>query len=723
MGVSHKISSHEMNNVMKRAVEGVLCAVIYGMDPKVMLPMIRETGILTVGGNDPYYGELSKMIRRGTEDDSVINHRLLDILFTRDKWWIVFIRVCQQCEYNDVIEAIEGKLTTNQISELHQQIQCSTRQGSMEGRAERQDQSPSHTTPGVRQHSCEQTLFSQTMAKQSTPRTDTPHGNIPWDGSQWDTRSENRPSNTDQPPGPLNELSQRHMQTQICSSQSGSDRKPDGLWGWSLSDSRRQEKLSSDSKVFDETLAKASTRTTESARGSMHVKGGQMDLEYQNIQMNSNIGRSPGRLIDDEKEINITKEVINYAPKTDVTDTNNLSVNPSYNFRKFKTAVEATPNIGWNILVPDKYEVSPDSILTTRRESNMGKVGNVSLENPKIQNHLREDAMDTSVVTDDATNKWTYPNFQHGGVDSHHDNVEGDEDIAIQASPATGGSDTVPYVSDVIIQAQLDLQKKRHGAALDREQVTVEHDSTEKQSLEADPPDKEHRHNPRSEYHHPEKTYRQNVKRVKSQDTNIQFDHQLKVMNTEIPKLEFPASAKTRGDSDVPCVSGPNHVSENFNPAGNIPNFGLLGDASIETTIQGDDISPSSANEEISPNAISERPGDDTLSTVDNGTNPTDPTKVMTETRRSSPNTDAETSHALQQACLHLRETSGGSVYLSPHYSSRSGYPQVADYTHIAPPAHVVSLSDTPESPAIHEALAEMALKQKTEGASPVKPR
>ncbi|XP_046573875.1 uncharacterized protein LOC124281915 [Haliotis rubra] len=701
MGVTQQISSHEMSRVMKSAVKGVLCTVIYNMDPQVMLPMICETGILTVDGNDPYYGKLNNMIRHGREDNSVINHTLLDYLFTRHKWWIVFITVCQQCGYHGVIEAIEGKLTTTEKSELHRQIQRSTRQPSIEGRAERHSLSHSHRPPGVRQHSCELSLVPPTMATPPSQRTDPAQGNIP--------------SNTGRSPGPLNELPPPHMQTHIRSSQSSRDRKPEGPQGLSLSDSRRQfEKRSSDSNVLDETLAKASTRTTDPTPGNIQLKGGQMDVEYQNTEMNSNIGRSPGGLIDDEKKINITKEYIHFAPKTEGTDTNNLSENAPYNSKEVKTNVGTVSNIGLNIPVPDKNAVGSN---LTGDESNMVKVRNIlSLENPKIQNQ-REDDMDTSVVTDDVTNKWIYPNIRY-------DNGEGrDDDNGKQDSPAMDGSDTVPYVSSLIIQTQLGQQRKRHGTAFDQEQVIVEYESREKESLEADPPEKEHRHDVEGRYHNSEETYRKESQSVNSQHTNTRCDHQPKVMNTERPNPEFSASAETRADSDVPCVSGPDHVSENAYLVGNIPNFGLLGDAAFETTIQGGDISADWIEEETSQNAVSDSPGDDALPTVDNGSNPTNPTKVMSEKRRSSANTDKVTSNALQQACSPLRETSGGSVYLSPYYSPRSSYPQAADYTHIPPPAHILSLSDTSEPSPIHEKLAKRALKQKTEGASTVKPR
>ncbi|XP_048249492.1 uncharacterized protein LOC124117154 isoform X1 [Haliotis rufescens] len=103
------MSSREMGKVMEKAVKGVYRKVIYGMDPSVMLPMIRETGILTVDGYEPYCDELNKMIQHG-RTIADINTRLLDILFTRDKWWIVFIRVCGQCGYQGIIQAIEEEL-------------------------------------------------------------------------------------------------------------------------------------------------------------------------------------------------------------------------------------------------------------------------------------------------------------------------------------------------------------------------------------------------------------------------------------------------------------------------------------------------------------------------------------------------------------------------------------------------------------------------------------
>ncbi|XP_048249495.1 uncharacterized protein LOC124117154 isoform X3 [Haliotis rufescens] len=401
------MSSREMGKVMEKAVKGVYRKVIYGMDPSVMLPMIRETGILTVDGYEPYCDELNKMIQHG-RTIADINTRLLDILFTRDKWWIVFIRVCGQCGYQGIIQAIEESLIEAQRPRLH-------------------------------------------------------------------------------------------MRTQVLTSQSGSERRTKGQQELSDSYSRQQfDQNSWDSNTFSETkpLAKASTQRTDPTHGTMPLGGVQWEAGYDNTQMNSDIGRSPGSLIDDEKKFTIKKETIHFIQNIQRAENNFEDAFKDFTISK-KDTDKISPNF-WNIPVRANNAVDHNSNLTTGGESNMHKVSNLSsLENNKLQSYPGEDESDTRSVNDDATMEWNHephPSFQnHPIIDSHHDDRESEvKEKVMQSSPAMDGSNMAPYVSNLIIQSQLDQQRKHEGAPLGQETVTVEYQSTE--GLEVEPPKEKGRH-------------------------------------------------------------------------------------------------------------------------------------------------------------------------------------------------------------------------------------
>ncbi|XP_048249494.1 uncharacterized protein LOC124117154 isoform X2 [Haliotis rufescens] len=492
------MSSREMGKVMEKAVKGVYRKVIYGMDPSVMLPMIRETGILTVDGYEPYCDELNKMIQHG-RTIADINTRLLDILFTRDKWWIVFIRVCGQCGYQGIIQAIEEKLTATQRSELR----SSTRQRRGEGRRGGMSHSDRRRQRHPDKPSSDSNQFSETNAIATTPtlREDPTLGNITLEGGQWEARYENRNSSIGPSPESLIEAQRPrlHMRTQVLTSQSGSERRTKGQQELSDSYSRQQfDQNSWDSNTFSETkpLAKASTQRTDPTHGTMPLGGVQWEAGYDNTQMNSDIGRSPGSLIDDEKKFTIKKETIHFIQNIQRAENNFEDAFKDFTISK-KDTDKISPNF-WNIPVRANNAVDHNSNLTTGGESNMHKVSNLSsLENNKLQSYPGEDESDTRSVNDDATMEWNHephPSFQnHPIIDSHHDDRESEvKEKVMQSSPAMDGSNMAPYVSNLIIQSQLDQQRKHEGAPLGQETVTVEYQSTE--GLEVEPPKEKGRH-------------------------------------------------------------------------------------------------------------------------------------------------------------------------------------------------------------------------------------
>ncbi|XP_071089446.1 uncharacterized protein [Haliotis cracherodii] len=698
------MSSREMGKVMEKAVKGkgVYRKVIYGMDPQVMLPMILETGILTVDGYDPYY---NKLTQHG-EPDEDINERLLDILFTRDKWWNVFIRVCGQCGYHGIIQAIEEKLTATQRSELR----SSTRQRRGEVRRGEMSHSERIRQGHPDKPSSDSNQFSETNAIATTPtlRDDPTQGNMTWEGGQWEARYESRNSNIGPSPDSLIEAQhpRLHMRTQVLTSQSGSERRTKGQQELSDSDSRQQfDQLSWDSNTFTETkpLAKASTQRADPTHGTMPWGGVQWEARYDNTQMNSDIGRSPGSLIDDEKKITIKKETI------DIQKAENNFEDAFKDFTISKKDTDKTSPIIWNIIVRANNAVDPNSNLTTGGESNMHKVNNLSsLENNTLQSYPGEDESDTPTVNDDATMEWKHdphPSFHSHPIDSHHDDREGGvTEKVMQSSPAMDGSNMAPYVSNLIIQSQLDQQRKHDGASIGQETVNVEYQSTE--GLEIELPKEKGRHRvPGSRYHHPKEHYHTESTSVKSHyDEKTHCDPESKVINTEMAYQEEPMLAGTEADCDIPRLSGPVDVSGNACPVGNIPHFGL---------IEG----------ETSPiYVMSDRPGHDRLHIADNGTYLAEPYNVMSDKKRSRGSTCTQPvnvrSNTPQQAYSPLRETSDGSVRLSSHYHPSFGDSPVPNYTHIQPPVHIVSMSETSEPPSIHEALAEMTLTRMMDGAS-----
>ncbi|XP_071089449.1 uncharacterized protein [Haliotis cracherodii] len=557
------------------------------------------------------------MIQHG-RTNADINTRLLDILFTRDKWWIVFIRVCGECGYHGIIQAIEESLTEVQRSRLH-------------------------------------------------------------------------------------------MQTPVLTSQSGSERRTKGQQELSDSDSRRQfDQHSWDSNTFSETkpLAKASTQRADPTHGTMPWGGVQWEARYDNTQMNSDIGRSPGSLIDEEKKITTKKETIHF-PNIQRAESN-LSTNVLEDFTISKKDTDKTSPMILNIPVHANNALDPNLNLTTGDESNMHKVSNLSsLENKKLQSYPGEDESDTPTVNDDATMEWKHephPSFHSHPIDSHHDDREGGvTEKVMQSSPARGGSNMAPYVSNLIIQSQLDQQRKHEGASLGQETVTVENQSTEGLGVEL-PKEKGRHRVPGSRYHHPKEHYHTESTSVKSHyDEKTHCDPESKVINTEMAYQEEPTLAGTEADCDIPRLSGPVDVSGNASPVGNIPHFGL---------IEG----------ETSPNVMSDRPGHDRLHIADNGTYLAEPYNVMSDTKRSSGSACTQPvnvrSNTPQQAYSPLRETSDGSVRLSSYYHPSFGDSPVPNYTHIQPPVHIVSMSETSEPPPIHEALAEMTLTRMMDGAS-----
>ncbi|XP_067657898.1 serine-rich adhesin for platelets-like isoform X2 [Haliotis asinina] len=106
---------------LKKVINKNYVKVTNTLDPKTMLTHLKETGILTVAGYDTYYEELNNMLTHGkTKQD--INIRLLEILYTRDRWWIAFLKALHQCRLQKIIDILEGALSENEVYRLHREI-------------------------------------------------------------------------------------------------------------------------------------------------------------------------------------------------------------------------------------------------------------------------------------------------------------------------------------------------------------------------------------------------------------------------------------------------------------------------------------------------------------------------------------------------------------------------------------------------------------------------
>ncbi|XP_046573874.1 uncharacterized protein LOC124281914 isoform X2 [Haliotis rubra] len=135
---------------LKKAINKNYVQIINTLDPKTVLTHLKETGILTVGGYDTYYEELNNMLTHGkTKQD--INIRLLDILYTRDKWWIAFLKALHQCQLQNIIGILEGALSEREVYRLHREIgeDCRPRNNGRPPRSDRRsyirDRQPSDT--------------------------------------------------------------------------------------------------------------------------------------------------------------------------------------------------------------------------------------------------------------------------------------------------------------------------------------------------------------------------------------------------------------------------------------------------------------------------------------------------------------------------------------------------------------------------------------------------
>ncbi|XP_046334822.1 uncharacterized protein LOC124117126 [Haliotis rufescens] len=111
--------SSNVEEKVKKRINKNYVKIIQTLDPKMMLTHLRQTGILTVAGYDQYYEELNNMLTHGKTKPE-INIRLLEILYTRDKWWRPFFKALYQCEHQDIIDILEGALSQEEIEEADQ---------------------------------------------------------------------------------------------------------------------------------------------------------------------------------------------------------------------------------------------------------------------------------------------------------------------------------------------------------------------------------------------------------------------------------------------------------------------------------------------------------------------------------------------------------------------------------------------------------------------------